>query len=46
MEAFAHVQSDRLRIQTELLKCSKGDTGYHFIFYASRLPKILERQPF
>lgn len=30
MEAFAHVQSDRLRIQTELLKCSNGDTSYHF----------------
>lgn len=35
MEVFAHVQSGRLRIQTELLKCSKGDSGYHFIFHAS-----------
>lgn len=41
MEAFAHVQSERLRIQTELLKCSKGDTGYDFIYYASHLPTIL-----
>lgn len=41
MEAFAHVQSDRLGIQTQLLKCSKGDTGYYFIYYASRLTKIL-----
>lgn len=40
MEAFAHVQSDHLWIQTQLLGCSEGDIGYHLIYYAFHLRKI------